>query len=70
MNYGDRKRPYNRVTLSVRNALLRKILVDKDTIKDACEALGVKYPTAKNVLKQYRLSSEPPLIRTEDLPRL
>ena len=54
MNYGDRKRPYNRVTLQIRNALLRKILVDKDTIKDACEALGVKYPTAKNVLKQYR----------------
>jgi hypothetical protein len=45
------------VTPALRNALLTRILVGKETIKDAWDALDMKYPTAKNVVKNYRLTA-------------
>jgi hypothetical protein len=56
------KREYHKVSKQNRVELLRRVLIHEEQLKFTAANLGIKYPTAKKIMRDYRNGRNRPII--------
>jgi hypothetical protein len=70
MNFEEPKRDYKRISDSQRVNLLRRVLIHQEQLKSTAFDLGIKYPTAKKIMRDYRSWNVRPNIGLEEFTSL
>jgi hypothetical protein len=50
----NRSKTYAKISRVARHSLISRTILFGESIKDAAESLGIKYPTAKNIVLNYK----------------
>jgi hypothetical protein len=50
----NRSRTYSKISKIARHSLISRTILFGESIKDAAEELDIKYPTAKNIVQNFR----------------